>query len=197
MVDETNQPYTYTGGDPVNEIDPSGDSGSSLINCITSVSIPQVFLSDGIVAVGSAGAKPPAEGFATFQGGEAKAKEVTLREGTRIYRLSSDENPSLIGNFFSPVKPANMADAERMLNINKYGNTGKYVTVYKLTKDTTFWVGKVEGGTVYQFVLPVGTTPAEVLAQVGSSQDTNSVPYRVTQPWWDIYWINVDIDSEN
>jgi RHS repeat-associated protein len=184
LVDETNQPYTYTGGDPVNEIDPSGDSGSSLINCITSVSIPTEFLSDGIVAVGDGvGINPPAEGYGTFQGG--KAILVTLRKGTRIYRLSSDENPSRIGNFFSPVKPANMADVERMLNINQYGNTGKYVTVYELEHDTTFYVGKVAGGTGYQFVLPVGTTPAEVLAQVGPSQDTNSVPYRVTQPWWD------------
>jgi hypothetical protein len=51
-----------------------------------------------------------------------------------VYRVSGGTSGAGNGEFFSLTKPNNVADAEKMLNINMHGNTGEYVTPVVIKK---------------------------------------------------------------
>lgn len=56
--------------------------------------------------------------------------------------------------FFSLTKPASSSQAEALLNINAYGNTGEFITPVIIKKGSQFAIGKVAGGTGTQIYIP-------------------------------------------
>jgi hypothetical protein len=57
------------------------------------------------------------------------------------------------GSYYTTVKPATSAQAETMLNINKYGNAGTNVLPVTIKQGTQFAYGNVAGGTGTQIFL--------------------------------------------
>ncbi len=61
----------------------------------------------------------------------------------------------------APGEAENAAQEENLLNINKWGNTGKEVTPVTIKKGTQFSTGKVAGGTGNQIYIPFDLQKAE------------------------------------
>ncbi|MGI8627297.1 MAG: hypothetical protein ACR2J5_12115 [Geodermatophilaceae bacterium] len=99
----------------------------------------------------------------SFEGGSYATQ--TYKAGTMFYRAEGADQG--IGSFFGLAKPATAADAEKMYNIAKWGNNAQVVSTYRLTQDTTMYVGDVAGGTGQQVLLPRGTSATSVFQQVG------------------------------
>ncbi|MBI3686593.1 MAG: hypothetical protein HY241_04510 [Actinobacteria bacterium] len=104
----------------------------------------------------------------SFAGGAYTTQ--TSRAGTTFYRAEGAKQG--IGSFFGFAKPATASDADKLYNIVKWGNNADVVTTYRLTQDTTMYVGDVAGGTGRQALLPRGTDPGSIFAQI----DQESLP---------------------
>jgi len=85
---------------------------------------------------------------------EGRYDLVEAAEDITVYRISGGSAKSSTGSFFSATKPSTSADAEKMLNINTWDNTGKEVTPVTIKRGTQFAFGKVEGGTGSQIYIP-------------------------------------------
>lgn len=69
-----------------------------------------------------------------------------------VYRVYGGES-KMQGSFFTTVQPATAAQAEQMLNINAYGNTGTQVVPVTIKAGTQFAYGNVSGGTGVQIFI--------------------------------------------
>ncbi len=87
----------------------------------------------------------------SFKGGKYTMSEAT--EDITVYRVHGGKS-GVEGDFFTPIKPTTSNEAEQMLNINKFGNTGDQVTSYTIKKGTQYATGEVSGGTGKQIVIP-------------------------------------------
>lgn len=96
---------------------------------------------------------------ASFKNGKYDLAEAT--EDITVYRVSGGNSKKGTGSFFTPVKPESSAQAEEMLNINAYGNTGTEVTPVTIKKGTQFAIGEVAGGTGAQIFIPKDLQKAE------------------------------------
>ena len=95
----------------------------------------------------------------SFNKGKYELIEAT--EDLTVYRVSGGSSAKNKGEFFSLIKPENSAQAEEMLNINKWGNTGAEVTPVTIKKGTKFATGGVEGGTGTQVFIPTDLQKAD------------------------------------
>jgi RHS repeat-associated protein len=100
---------------------------------------------------------------ASFEGGAYTTQ--TFKAGTTFYRAEGSGQG--IGSFFGFSKPATASDADKLYNIAPWGNNADVVTTYRLTQDTTMYVGDVAGGTGRQALLPRGSSPESLFQQVG------------------------------
>lgn len=97
----------------------------------------------------------------SFAGGTYTTQ--TFKAGTTFYRAEGADQG--IGSFFGLTKPSTAADAEKMYNLEKWNNSADVVSTYRLTQDTTMYVGDVAGGTGQQALLPRGS--GNVFQQAG------------------------------
>jgi RHS repeat-associated protein len=68
------------------------------------------------------------------------------------YRVYGGES-GMQGSFLTTVKPTSSVQAESLLNINKYGNTGEFVVPVTIKSGTQFAYGPVSGGTGTQIFI--------------------------------------------
>lgn len=99
----------------------------------------------------------------SFEGGAYTTQ--TFKAGTTFYRAEGSGQG--IGSFLGLSKPTTAADAEKLFNIAKWGNNADVVTTYRLTQDTTMYVGDVAGGAGRQALLPRGASPGSLFQQLG------------------------------
>lgn len=94
------------------------------------------------------------EGNASFKNSftEGAYGMMKAEKDITVYRVYGGES-GMQGNFFSPVKPGSAAQAESMLNINQYGNTGSQVVPVTIKAGTQFAYGGVEGGSGTQIFI--------------------------------------------
>ncbi|UQX88703.1 hypothetical protein M6D93_01565 [Jatrophihabitans telluris] len=118
-------------------------------------------LTQGFVAAESALPKLTGSFADSFAGGSYTTQ--TFKAGTTFYRAEGTDQG--IGSFFGLAKPSTAADAEKMYNLAKWNNGADVVSTYRLTQDTTMYVGDVAGGTGQQALLPRGS--GNVFQQVG------------------------------
>lgn len=70
------------------------------------------------------------------------------------------------GNWFTSVKPMDAADAEDLLNINKYGNFAEQIKAYVVKERVSGYAGKVTDGMGHQFHIPKDVPLADVIEEV-------------------------------
>ena len=95
----------------------------------------------------------------SFENGKYALVEAT--EDLTVYRVSGGNSKKGTGEFFSTVKPQSSSQAEDLLNINKWGNTGIEVTPVTIKKGTQFATGNVAGGSGTQIFIPADLQKAE------------------------------------
>ncbi|MDQ1748850.1 MAG: hypothetical protein QOD07_3113 [Frankiaceae bacterium] len=112
------------------------------------------------VAVTSTAGLPALTGTleSSFQDGAYAVQ--TLKAGTVLYRAENVGQG--IGRFFAATKPASAADAEKLYNLAKWRNGSEVVTTYRLTSDTTMYVGRVAGGEGDQVLVPTDLQPQDL-----------------------------------
>ena len=87
-----------------------------------------------------------------------------FRAGTVFYR--AENKTQGVGSFAGFEKPATSVDAEKMFNLEMWGNHAEVVRTYKLTQDLPMYVGRVAGGTTDQALLPRGVLPGNAFTLV-------------------------------
>jgi hypothetical protein len=75
-------------------------------------------------------------------------------EDFTVYRVSGGSSTAKGGSFFSTTKPKNSEEAEKLLNIEVWGNKADAVTPVTIKKGTQFAIGKVAGGEGGQIFIP-------------------------------------------
>jgi RHS repeat-associated protein len=86
---------------------------------------------------------------------KGKYDMVEAVEDITVYRISGGgKSKKGTGEFFSTVKPESSVQAEELLNVNKWGNTGTEVTPVTIKKGTQFATGGVAGGKGQQIFIP-------------------------------------------
>jgi len=92
-----------------------------------------------------------------------------LEPGTLFYRAEFASAPG--PTEWLGLEPVDsVAEAQEVYNVNPYnlGQQKEVLRTYRLTKKVTGYYGKVAGGGGYQFLLPQGVDPNEVLQWVST-----------------------------
>ena len=104
----------------------------------------------------------------SFASGEYKMMEAT--EDMIVYRFSGGKSLAEGGEFFSMTSANNATEANKMLNIWNWGNTGEQVTPTIIKKGTQFAFGSVEGGWGYQVFIPTILQAGNVVRQIENTK---------------------------
>ena len=126
---------------------------------------PVIVRRSDVAAEGATAALPRLTGTIadSFEGGAYTTQ--TFKAGTTFYRAEGSGQG--IGSFFGMVKPGSAAEAEKLFNIAKWGNNADVVSTYRLTSDTTMYMGRVAGGEGMQALVPRGSDLGSLFKMLG------------------------------
>jgi hypothetical protein len=89
----------------------------------------------------------------SFESSSFKMMEAT--EDMMVFRVSGGGSLADKGAFFSLHGVSSATEADKMLNISKWGNTVEQITPVLIPNGTQFGFGRIEGGTGLQLFIPL------------------------------------------
>ena len=114
----------------------------------------------------------------SFSSSNYKMMEAT--DDFIAYRFSGGSSTAEGGSFLSLAAANNATEANKMLNIWSWGNTGEQITPTIIKKGTQFAFGGVEGGWGFQIFIPMAQQAGNVvrkLEQTRTIASGNLLPF--------------------